>query len=133
MNPFHRLKFFSNCPIVGPIHGVQSFRNSLLQHGSPMGSQALPANLLQHELLSPWGHRSYQELVQVWAVHRVTPLFGHPPAPAWGLPRAAGGYLLHHGPPWAAGRHPASPRSTPWAAGESLLWCLEHPLPLPLH
>ena len=57
----------------------------------------------------------------------------HPPALAWGPPRAAGGYLLHHGPPWAAGGQPASPWSSPQAAGESLLWRLEHLLPLLLH
>jgi len=33
------------------------------------------------------------------------------------LPR---GYLLHRGPPWAAGQQPASPWSSPRAAGESL-------------
>jgi len=48
------------------------------------------------------------------------------------LPRAAGGYLLHRGPPWAAGGLPASPRSAAQAAREeSLLWCLEHLLPPP--
>ena len=52
-----------------------------------------------------------------------------PPALVWGRPRAAGGYLLHRGPPWAAGGQPASPWSSPWAAGESLLRCLEHLLP----
>jgi len=31
-------------------------------------------------------------------------------------------------PPWAARRQPASLWSLPWAAGESLLWCLEHRL-----
>jgi len=39
----------------GPSHEVQSFRNRLLQHGSPMGSQVLPANLLQHGLHSLHG------------------------------------------------------------------------------
>jgi len=38
---------------MGPFHEVQSFRNRLLQRGSPTGSQALPANLLQHGLLFP--------------------------------------------------------------------------------
>ena len=32
------------------LHGVQCFRNRLLQLGSPAGSQVLPANLLQHRL-----------------------------------------------------------------------------------
>ena len=35
---------------VGPCNGVQSFRNRLLQHGSPTGAQVLLANLLQHGL-----------------------------------------------------------------------------------
>jgi len=43
---------FTNCSSVGPSHGVQSFRNGVHQRGSPTGSQALPANLLQHGLLS---------------------------------------------------------------------------------
>lgn len=32
------------------MHGVQSFRNGELQHRSPVGSQVLPANLLQCRL-----------------------------------------------------------------------------------
>jgi len=48
MSPSHGLQLFPNCSSVGPFPGVQSFRNRLLQSGSPMGSQALPANLLQH-------------------------------------------------------------------------------------
>jgi len=49
---------------------------------------------------------------------------------AWSPPWAVGAYLLQCGPPWAAGRQPASPWSSPRAVGESLLWCLEHLLPL---
>jgi len=52
MSPSHRLPFFTNCSSVGPSHGLQSFRNRLLQCGSPMGSRVLPANLLQCGLLS---------------------------------------------------------------------------------
>ena len=132
--PSHGTQSSMNCPSVGPFHGVQSFRNRLLQRGSPMGSQALPANLLQCGLLSPWVRRSWQE-----------------PAPAQGspgghsflqastcsgmgsLPWAAGGYLLHCGPPCSAGGQPPSPWSSSWAAGKSLLWCLEHLLALHLH
>ena len=57
----------------------------------------------------------------------------HPPAPAWGPPWAADGYLLHHGPLWAVGGEPASPWSSPWAAQKSLLCHLEPLLPLLLH
>ena len=42
-------------PVWSPFHGVQSLRHRLLQRGSPMVSQALPANLLQHGLLSLHG------------------------------------------------------------------------------
>jgi len=104
-----------NCPSVGPAHGVQSSRNRLLQCGSPRGSQALSANLLQRGLLSPWGHRSWQEPTPTWVPHGVTASFRHLPALVWGPPRAAGGDLLHCGPPWAAGAQPASPWSSPWA------------------
>jgi len=52
---------------MGPSHGVQSFRHRLLQRRSPMGSQVLPANLLQHGLPggcssagSPQGHSFLQ-------------------------------------------------------------------------
>jgi len=64
---------------------VQSFRNGLLQRGSPAGSQVLPANLLQHGLLSPWVRRTWQEPAPAQAPHGVTASFRHPPAPAWGL------------------------------------------------
>jgi len=132
-SPSHGLPFFTNCSSVGPFYGVQSFRNRLLQCGSCVGSQVLPANLVHRGLLSPLVHRSCQEPVPARAPHRVTASFGYPPALAWGPPRAAEGYLLHRGPPWAAGAQPASPWSSPQAAGEPLLWCLEHLLPLHLH
>ena len=44
---------FMNSSSMGPFDRVQSFRNRLLQCGSPRGSQVLPTNLLQHGLLSP--------------------------------------------------------------------------------
>jgi len=50
------------------------------------------------------------------------------------LPWATGGDLLHCGPPWTAGREPASPWSSSGAAREgSLLRHLKHLLPLLLH
>ncbi|KAK4828040.1 hypothetical protein QYF61_022817 [Mycteria americana] len=64
----------------------------LLQHGFPptagsppqtspawvpsMESQVLPANLLQHGLLSPWVHRFCQEPAPVRGLHGVTASFG---------------------------------------------------------
>jgi len=73
-----------NCPSVGPSHRVQSFRNRLLQRGSPMGLQALPENLLLCVLLSPWVSRSWQEPAPARAPHGVTASFRHPPALVWG-------------------------------------------------
>ena len=83
--------------------------------------------------LSPWVHRSCQEPAAARTPHGVTTSFRHPPAPLWGPLCAAGGDLLHRGPPWATGGQPASPWSSPQAAGESLLRYLEHLLPLLLH
>ena len=80
----HGRQFFMNCSSLGPSHGVQSFRNRLLQCESPAGSQDLSANLLQHGLLSPWVHMSRQKPVPAQAPHRVTASFRHPPAPAQG-------------------------------------------------
>ena len=65
---------------------VQSFSNRLLQHGSPTGSPVLPANLLQHGLLSPWIHRSWKELDPVRVSHGITASFRDPLAPARGPP-----------------------------------------------
>jgi len=72
VGPSHRLQLFTTRSSMGSSHGVQSFRNRLLQSGSLVGSQVLPANLLQRGLLSPWGHRSCQEPTPVWAPHEVT-------------------------------------------------------------
>jgi len=116
-----------------PSHRMWSFRNRLPQRGSLVGTQVLPANLLQHGLLAPQGHKFCQEPAPVRAFHGLTTSFRHPPALAGGPPLAADGYLLHHGSPWAAGGQPASPWSAPWAAGESLLQRLEHLLPFLLH
>lgn len=51
--------------------------HKLLWCGSPLGSQVLPVNLFQCELISPQGHKSHPEPVPAWAFHR------HPPAPVW--------------------------------------------------
>ncbi|KAM9655110.1 uncharacterized protein ACIBXB_008245 isoform 1-T1 [Morphnus guianensis] len=84
----------------------------LLQCGSPAGSQVLPENLLQHGLLSPRVHRSCQEPAPVQASHRVTASFGHPPAPAWGPPRAADTSSFASDLPRERGRLPGAPRRT---------------------
>jgi len=85
--------------------------HKLLQRGSSTGSQALPANLLQHGLLSPQVRRSWQERAPARSPHGVTASLRYPPALVWGPPWAAGGDLLHRGPPWTAGKQPASPWS----------------------
>jgi len=123
----HKLLQFGSFP-----WGVDLLR--LLQCESPEGSQLLPENLLQ------WGLHS---------LHRATdparsllqhglPKGSQPPSDIHLLrrgspPWAAGGDLLHRGPPRAAGAQPTSPQSSSWAAGEALLQHLEHLLPLLLH
>jgi len=75
VSPSHGVQFFTNCSSMDSFHGVQSFRNRLLQCGSPTGPQALPAILLWCELLSPWVRRSWQEPAPVQAPHGVTASF----------------------------------------------------------
>ncbi|KAK4810966.1 hypothetical protein QYF61_014438 [Mycteria americana] len=75
-SPTHGRQSSMNCSSMGPFHGVQSFRNGLLQRGSPMGPQVLPATLLQHGLLSARVHRFCQEPAPAQALHRVTASFG---------------------------------------------------------
>jgi len=103
MSPFRGLQSFMNCSSVGAFYGVPSFRNRLLQCESPTGSQALPANLLQHGLLSPQVCRSCQEPAPAQVSHRVTASFGYPPPLVWGPLRAVGGDLLYCGPAWLQG------------------------------
>jgi len=83
VSPSHGLQLFMNCPSVGHSHGVQSFRNPA-PVWVPTGSQALPANLLRHGLLSPRVHRSCQDPALARAPHGVTASFKHPPPLAWG-------------------------------------------------
>ncbi|XP_074683769.1 LYR motif-containing protein 4 isoform X1 [Strix aluco] len=86
------------------------------------------------EVIHRQSHRCCQETAPARTSHGVTASFRTCPlAPAWGPPQAADGSLLHHVPPQAAGAQPAPLWSSPWAAGESVLWCLEHLLLLLLH
>jgi len=94
--PSHRRQFSTNFSKVSPSHGVQSFRNRLLQYGSPMGSQVLPANLLQHGLLSPRVHRSCQEP----ALHGKLTTVSQPPS---------GIHLLQCGVPFVGCRWVSAP------------------------
>jgi len=102
----------------------------MLQCGSPMRSQALPANLLQHGLLcsqvlagacSSEGLPTGSQLPS--GIHLL-----------WGgsIPCATGGYLLHHGPSQTAAEQPGSPRSSSRVAREvSLRRHFENLLPPP--
>jgi len=113
--------------------------------------ESFPQAAVLHELLQPGsfprGAVFQEQTAPVWLCHRITGPARKPapvwaphgftaslrglPAPTWSPARAAGGDPLHHGPPWAAGTQPAPPWSTPWAAEEPLLQCLEHLLPPP--
>ena len=105
-----------HCSSVGSL-SWETVLQELLQCGSfPQAS--VFHELLQHVSL-PWGAVLQAQTAPAWVPHRVasppstptpaqtshgvTASLRHPPAPAWGLPWAAGGYLLHRGPPWAAG------------------------------
>ena len=120
MNPSYRLQLFMNCYSVGPFPQDAILEELVDPAWVPRVSEVLPTNLFWRGVLSPWVHRSWQEPAPAQASHGVTASFGHPPALAWGASWSAGGYLLHHGPPWAAGGQPASPWSALRAAGENL-------------
>jgi len=89
--------------------------HELLQQ-SPMGSQALPANLLQHGLLSLQGHSSYQKPAPMWAPHGVTASFGHSLLQRGVLPGLQVGICSPVGLHSCRDSLP-SPWSAPWAAG----------------
>ena len=129
--PSHRRQSSMNCSSVGPSHGVQSLRNRLLPRGSPTWSQVLPATCssVGSSLHGATGYLPGG--CSSTGFPRGHSLLGvHPPALVWGPPWAAGGDLLHHGPPRASEGQSASPWSSPRAAGESLLPHLEHFLTL---
>lgn len=66
-------------------HGVQAFKNSLLQRWSSQRSQILPRNQLQCRLLSPWVCKSLREACSSKGFPTGSqPFLGHPPALAWG-------------------------------------------------
>ena len=86
----------------------------------------------EHVILSVWV--MWQKL---WANYTVKATFCYyNSSPTWVLPMdcssSAGGYLLHHGPPWTAGEQPTSPWSSSQAAREgSLLRHFEYLFPPP--
>lgn len=64
---------------------------------------------------------------------RITASFWQASALAWGPTQASGEYVLHCGPPWAAGNIVPHHSFHYALQGESLLWFLEHLLTLLLH
>jgi len=100
-------------------HGVTSPASKPAPAWAPFstGPQVLPGACSSAG--APWGHSL------LWASTCSS---------VGSLPQATGGHLLHCGPPWAAGRQLPSPWSSSGVAREdSLLWHLEHFLPLLLH
>jgi len=111
----------------------ESFQNRLLQRGSPVGSQVLPANLLQRGLLS--------------AVPQVLPgacsCMGFPRSHSllWasscsGMGSSTGCRWISAPPCTRMGHRDTAclmPWSSSWAAGESLLQLLDHPPPSSLN
>jgi len=113
VSPSHGLQFFTNCPSVGPSLGCSPSGTGCSSVGPPWGlpcqqtcsslgfflSLSTGPQVLAGAYSSmgfPWGHN----LFQASTCSRVG-----------SLPRATGGYLLHSGPPWAAGAQPVSPWS----------------------
>jgi len=105
-----------NLSNVSPSHRLQLFTNcpSVAPfHGVP----SCPPGTGCSSVGPPRGHKPCQQTCSGMG------------SPEW----AASRYLLHRGPPCAAGAQPASPWSCPWVAGEPLRWRLEHLLSLLLH
>lgn len=79
-----------------------------------------PFQLLQHR--SSVGHNFYQKTCAIEGLPPVvSSLRARPTALALCSPQGAGACLPHRRPPWSA-----SLKSSPGAAGKSLLQCLEH-------
>lgn len=90
LSPSHGLQFTNG------FYGVQSSMDRLLQHGFPMESQVLLANLLHRwmdGLLSPQATGPVRSLLQQGFPMESQLLQAHPPALVWGSPGAAGVYL----------------------------------------
>lgn len=88
--------------------------------------EVLPAKLLQHEVLFPLVHRSCQEPPLTLISHRVTASFGYPPAPLCSPPRLQVDLCSVVSLSWEVRGQPAPLWSSPRAAGQSLLWHLQH-------
>jgi len=139
----HKLLQCESFPSVEVFHKLPQ-RGSLPRSAVPQ-EQAAPA-WVPHRVTSPatkpalvWAPLSMAPQVLAGACSSMGSPQGHsllqasPCSSVGSLPQGAGGYLLHHGPPWTAAGQPASPWSAPGAAGESLLRRLKHLLPLLPH
>lgn len=102
MGVSHGRQSFTSFNSVGPSHGLQSFTHRWLWCGCPPESQALSANLLQHELFPLRAHRSCKDPAPLWAFHVVTASFRS--------------HLLQRGVLWLW-----VDLGSPWAAGHSCL------------
>lgn len=97
ISPSRGLQFFTNCSSTVSFHRVQPFKNRLLQHGFPMGTEVFPENLLQRGLLSLRGHRSCQKPAPVSAHQRLIASSNYIHLVHCGvLPRIHCGYLVNH-------------------------------------
>lgn len=121
--PSHELQFFIKCSIMVHFHRVplqcknvmESFRNCLLQWGSPMGSQVLP-----------------RKPAPAWASYRFTTFFSHLSALA-SSSMGCRWILLHQGPPWAGGAQLPQHDLQPQVAEASQLQHLKHLLLFLIH
>ena len=109
-----------NSPQTAPVwvsHGLTSPVSKPAPAWAPLstGLQVLPGAC--SSVGFPWGH----SLLQASS------------APEWGPPRARGGYLLHLGPPWAAGGQSATPWFSPHAEGNLCCGVCSNSSPLLLH
>jgi len=94
VSPSHILLFFTNYSSMGPLHGVQSFRNRLPQRGSFTRGAVLQ-----------------EQTAPVWVPHGVTSPASKP-APVWASlsmgPQVLPGVCSSMGSPWAHSLRQAS-------------------------
>jgi len=100
----------TGCSSVGP-HGVTRSASKRAPAWAPLST----------------GPQSWQSLLQRGLSTGHSLLWASTCSGVGSLPQATCEYLLHHGPPWAAGNQPASPWFSPQVAGR-----LEYLLPLHL-
>lgn len=118
--------------LFGSLPWRRSFRNGLLQHQSPTGSQIPPADLLQHGLFSMGPQVPARSFLQCRLPIGSSLLWA---SPCCGVESSTGCRWICV-PPWTymdCRGTAASPSSSLWAAGKSLLKHLNHLFPFLLH